>query len=86
MVRAFKELPVSDKVTSAFEKDLEQFAKEKKKMEVSSAGENIIARIERIGKGRFSQRLANKLSGRTAPDYIEDAIERITEKVKESRA
>ena len=79
-------MDVAHAMANSFKKDLEQFAKEHKKMDTSSAGEAIIARIERIGKGRFSQRLANKLSGSTAPDYIEDAIERITEQVKEYRA
>ena len=34
----------------------------------------VLGRIERIGKGRFAQRLANKVAKEYCPDYIEAAI------------
>lgn len=86
MIRAFEELPVSEKAVASFAKEMEQFAKEKKTVDISTAGEAIVRRIERIGKGRFSQRLANKLSGRAAPDYISNALEKIIEQIKETSA
>ena len=46
----------------------------------------MVLRIERIGKGRFAQRLAEKAKGKDAPAYIKNAIERIVRLVKESHA
>jgi putative ATP-dependent endonuclease of OLD family len=37
----------------------------------------ILARIERIGKGRFAQRLAPKVEGKEPPGYIKSALEQI---------
>lgn len=43
--------------------------------------EKVISRIERIGKGRFAQRLAAHVSEFDAPEYISDAIEAIVQEV-----
>jgi putative ATP-dependent endonuclease of OLD family len=37
--------------------------------------------IERIGKGRFAQRLASEVSATTCPDYIRGALQRIADAV-----
>lgn len=37
----------------------------------------LLSRIERIGKGRFAQRLASKITVDQCPDYIKKAIEKI---------
>ena len=37
----------------------------------------ILARIERIGKGRFAQRLAPKVEGKRPPAYIKSALDKI---------
>jgi putative ATP-dependent endonuclease of the OLD family len=39
--------------------------------------ERLISLIERIGKGRFAQALAPKVSAETCPDYIRDGLEYI---------
>jgi putative ATP-dependent endonuclease of OLD family len=38
------------------------------------AGSDLLRRIERIGKGRFAQRLAERLEGVTPPAYISNAL------------
>src|SRR5712692_6320099 len=58
MIRAFEELPVSSKAASSFAQEVEGFLKEPKSADISDAGEAIMGRVERIGKGRFAQRLA----------------------------
>ncbi|MBL9187456.1 MAG: AAA family ATPase [Opitutaceae bacterium] len=47
------------------------------------AAVDFIDRIESIGKGRFAQRLAEKIGQRAAPAYIGGAIERIVSLVHE---
>jgi putative ATP-dependent endonuclease of OLD family len=84
LIRAFEELPVSSKAATAFSQEVQAFLKERKNAETPGAGEAMIVRIDRIGKGRFAQRLANKLAGRKAPGYISDAIEMIIERVREN--
>lgn len=41
----------------------------------------LLSQIERLGKGRFAQRLSNKVQGRPGPKYIAEAIAQIVEKV-----
>ena len=41
----------------------------------------ILARIEKVGKGRFAQRLAGKLEGQTPPAYIKKALQRVIDLV-----
>jgi putative ATP-dependent endonuclease of OLD family len=86
MVRAFEELPVSSKSASEFSKGIDGFLKELDDGEIKKAGEAVLGRIDRIGKGRFAQRLANKVAGQEAPDYISEAIKRIVERVREHSA
>ncbi len=43
--------------------------------------DGILSRIERIGKGRFAQRLAAKLIGSRPPSYLKDALQRIVDLV-----
>jgi len=49
--------------------------------EVIEIQDDILKRIDRVGKGRFAQRLSNKLLGRSGPQYISDAIGEIVSKV-----
>lgn len=44
-------------------------------------GERFIDAIERIGKGRFAQRLAPGVTAASCPEYIRDALERIRDAV-----
>jgi putative ATP-dependent endonuclease of OLD family len=46
----------------------------------------LVIRIERVGKGRFAQRLAEKVAGKQPPGYLKHAIERIVKLVEESHA
>jgi hypothetical protein len=46
----------------------------------------MVLRIERIGKGRFAQRLAEKVGTKEPPAYIKGAIERIVRLVEENHA
>jgi putative ATP-dependent endonuclease of OLD family len=48
----------------------------------SAACLKMLARIERVGKGRFAQRLVDNLDNVDVPFYIKKAIERIIELVK----
>jgi putative ATP-dependent endonuclease of the OLD family len=48
--------------------------------------DEMILRIERIGKGRFAQRLAEKIGAQQAPAYIKGAIEKIVSLVEENNA
>ena len=43
--------------------------------------ERLLGLIERIGKGRFAQRLASEVSATTCPDYIRAALQRIADAV-----
>jgi putative ATP-dependent endonuclease of the OLD family len=52
----------------------------------SEAKEEVIRRISAIGKGRFAQRLTEKVGADPPPTYIRNAIERIVRLVEESHA
>jgi putative ATP-dependent endonuclease of OLD family len=43
--------------------------------------ERLLGLIERIGKGRFAQRLAREVSATTCPDYIRGALQRVADAV-----
>lgn len=45
------------------------------------ANSDMMSRIDRIGKGRFAQRLANKVNRRKPPKYIAQALRTIATKV-----
>jgi putative ATP-dependent endonuclease of OLD family len=80
--KAFAEL-VSSRRSEKFAKSLDE--------EVTTTGEvdqeildrraQLLAQIERVGKGRFAQRLANKLQGRPGPKYLTEAITKIVQQV-----
>jgi putative ATP-dependent endonuclease of OLD family len=40
--------------------------------------ESWLGRIERVGKGRFAQRFAGKITADKIPNYIKAAVQRIT--------
>jgi putative ATP-dependent endonuclease of the OLD family len=42
----------------------------------------LLADIDKIGKGRFAQRLAGNLSGKPCPDYIEKAIKHVVSRCR----
>jgi putative ATP-dependent endonuclease of OLD family len=50
------------------------------------AKDDVIRRISAIGKGRFAQRLAQKLGADQPPRYLHHAVERIVQLVEESHA
>jgi putative ATP-dependent endonuclease of the OLD family len=66
MVESYSELGASDTLRDrmANEIDEENF-------------ESMLGRIDRVGKGRFAQRLASKITADLCPDYIKNAIEKI---------
>lgn len=79
--RAFAEL-VSEKVSERFATAVDALDVEgEMTVEVLKDREELVGRIEGVGKGRFAQRLSNKLNGRTGPAYIADAIAAIVEGV-----
>jgi putative ATP-dependent endonuclease of OLD family len=77
-VETLRELGVS-------ERRLEKFAEATRNRQDSEKKEKaeayILDNIERIGKGRFAQRLAPKLTKKKVPKYIRKAINRIVEVV-----
>ncbi len=48
---------------------------------VSLVTDNYLAMIETIGKGRFAQRLASRVSGVVPPDYIKGALDYVIDRV-----
>lgn len=76
MCDAYAELEPSTTKRTNFQRDLDA---------VSSGDESraqaVIDRLDRIGKGRYAQRLAGHLHGVDPPAYIERAIARIRSKV-----
>ena len=69
---SFEELGASDAWLKQF-KDLLDTSSE-----VSEGDSQVVlTRIERIGKGRFAQRLAEKVNNEPCPAYIEAAIQHI---------
>jgi len=78
---AFAEL-VSEKVASRFATNIDRLLKTNGiSPEAIELHDEILNRIERVGKGRFAQRLSNKLKARSGPQYIADAIADIVAKV-----
>ena len=79
--KAFAEL-VSEKRAEKFAKLVDAVTATEELDEVAlDAFSQMLNRIERLGKGRFAQRLANKVQGRPGPKYIADAIAQISQKV-----
>ena len=50
------------------------------------AKDEVIRRISAIGKGRFAQRLAQKVGANPPPQYLRNAVEHIVQLVEESHA
>lgn len=67
LLETYKELNSSSKSQVAFEKAL------------SEDMDQVVRRIETIGKGRFAQRLAGKLTAENIPEYISKAISHVIE-------
>ena len=59
---------------------------EEAKRQETDGIEEILRRIDQIGKGRFAQRLADKVKGREPPQYLKAAINRIVGLVKSQNA
>ena len=72
MYESFKELGASKKWLKQFKELVDAGS------EVSEDdSQAVLRRIDGIGKGRFAQRLAEKVTGEPCPAYIEAAIEHI---------
>jgi putative ATP-dependent endonuclease of OLD family len=68
LVRTYRELTGSREKATNFAALLEEPSENRTK---------ILSRIERIGKGRFAQRLAPKIEGKKPPAYIKNALDKI---------
>lgn len=80
IVAAYSELG-STKAKKSFETAVEGALKRQK-----TESDEMLLRISRIGKGRFAQRLAEKIGAKEPPEYIKGAMERIVALVEESNA
>ena len=79
--KAFAEL-VSEKRADKFAKSIDALTGiEQVDEKALDAFSQVLTQIERLGKGRFAQRLSNKIQGRPGPKYIADAIAQIVQKV-----
>lgn len=78
MKATYKELTNSEVMSKAFDEATDSAG--------TDGGTAILNRIERVGKGRFAQRLAGKLNEKSPPDYILNAIICIIERVTPSDA
>jgi putative ATP-dependent endonuclease of the OLD family len=68
LVRTYRELTGSRERAANFAALMEEPSENRTK---------ILTRIERIGKGRFAQRLAPKVEGKKPPAYIKSALDKI---------
>ncbi|MDB6066174.1 MAG: nucleoside triphosphate hydrolase [Pedosphaera sp.] len=80
MKATYSELANSEEKSQAFSAEADAVGAD------SAQAEALLARIERIGKGRFAQRLAGKLNGKNPPAYIQKAIRFIIDRVTPSNA
>lgn len=81
MKETYKELVVSEKASNKFADSVDAALDGE-----SKAMEDIIKRIERIGKGRYAQRLASKINDQSPPTYIRKAIDYIINIVYKNNA
>jgi putative ATP-dependent endonuclease of OLD family len=81
MTEAYQELSSSEKAQEKFENAIK-----KVKAGRSDSIDEIMSRIDRIGKGRFGQRLADKVKKHEPPWYIKAAIKRIVNLVNPPNA
>jgi putative ATP-dependent endonuclease of OLD family len=77
IIEAYEELRSSAKAREIFEAAVG----EAKRQEADGI-ERMLGRIDKIGKGRFAQRLADKVKGREPPGYLKAAIDRIVTLVR----
>lgn len=78
---AFAEL-TSETVSARFDTSVDKFIEtDDITEEIIEIQDDILRRIDRVGKGRFAQRLSNKVEDRSGPRYIADAIGEIVSKV-----
>jgi putative ATP-dependent endonuclease of OLD family len=75
MKATYKELTKSDDMSKAFDTAVDSVGTD------ATQAQALLDRIEAVGKGRFAQRLAGKLDGKTPPAYIKNAINFIIERV-----
>lgn len=78
MKEAYGELVLSAKAADSFAKLIDKADGN----DDPELWEQILARIEARGKGRFAQRLATKIQGQEPPKYVRKALERISALVK----
>jgi len=76
MYDAYAELEASNTKQANFGRDLDAVL-----AGTGARAKAIIDRLDKIGKGRYAQRLAGHLDGTEPPEYIERAIARIRSKV-----
>jgi hypothetical protein len=81
MKETFRELRRAKVSSKKFDAEIEDYI-----LGDETAGETILGRIEAIGKGRFGQRLAGKITEQEPPAYIKGAIEHIAKLVREDDA
>lgn len=72
MVETYGELVDSDRRTQAFEE-----AVKAARIGNNQAKQNLLSRIDSLGKGRFAQRLVDKVDTREPPQHIKAAIDKI---------
>lgn len=80
MVDAYKQL-TSSRAANSLAEALDGIREGYGSARFKSSLANVQRRLERVGKGRFAQRLATMVSGYSPPEYIEHAIRRIQELV-----
>ncbi len=84
MKRAYSELNMSSGAVKNFLTAIDNASKAaEENQDDVDANAKIISRLEAIGKGRFAQRLANKITGRKPPKYILKALKAITSRMVE---
>lgn len=76
MVETYSELVPSPRMQHRFEDAVQRV------LVGDAAVDEVLRRIERIGKGRFAQRLAEKVPRVDPPGYIRDALAKIEELVR----
>jgi putative ATP-dependent endonuclease of OLD family len=75
MKKTYQELRNSERASSKFDDSVRKIESGKTESEVrGSAINDVLARIDYVGKGRFAQSLAGKVKKGSAPSYIEEAI------------
>ncbi len=80
MKATYKELTNSEEVSKAFDTAVESAGAD------AAKAQEILDRIEAVGKGRFAQRLAGKLKDKNPPAYILNAVNFIIERVTPDNA